>query len=555
MLSPGEISDRRKVRRLLEVKRLALEEAIEKRVCEGIYDRIWRHRSTLDEVRDEKLRSRTAALALVGIGLKELGISLDDAGESDLQSIKLASQVEERISNAREGLLKMNEARSPLGKLQNLASTHQHIVDLLTIIHQSSSSADEILPTLIYTLITTPAEGINIISNLHFIQRFRSAHKINGEAAYCLTNLEAAITFLETVDLASLRSDEALEGPIRSSSRPPTPQSESKHSPIPPSASSTSLVLPAVSSATTLPSHIRSDSMSYPPKSRGEDKPSPPVTPSHQRRFSALFQSPANALGAASDAARTTADQGFKNISNTLDNSFKLLFGRLKEQNSQSGAGDGNGVVVVPKTLDDARKLVSPKPVIDEDGNISETSSFAEHPDEKYDTSIPRVDDRLLDLVGGRKQARDRSADSALSNASGSNRVAFATNSKPTNPETGNLTREPIPPAQTPSSSAPNATVESIRSFGSTINPLNRFASMNVMRGFGRSVTTPQPATSVAAEQKEIRTPSDKARSDIEPPLAKFVELKDAGELRVGDVAELLGDYQRLASILKDIGV
>ena len=47
MLTPNEVSERRKARRLLEHKRLALEEAVERRVCEGIYDRIWRHRGRL----------------------------------------------------------------------------------------------------------------------------------------------------------------------------------------------------------------------------------------------------------------------------------------------------------------------------------------------------------------------------------------------------------------------------------------------------------------------------------------------------------------------------
>lgn len=204
MLTPKEISDRRKARRLLDRKGIALEETVERRLCQSMYNRIWRHRATLDEVRDEKLRSRTAALALVGIGLQDLGIDFDQQpSESD------KVQVEAFISRAREGLLRMNDAKYPLGKLQQLAAAHKNIVDLLTALHQSSSSADEILPALIYTLITTPPEGINVISNLNFVQRFRAASKVDGFQAYCLVNLEAAITFLETVDLASLRSDEA----------------------------------------------------------------------------------------------------------------------------------------------------------------------------------------------------------------------------------------------------------------------------------------------------------------------------------------------------------
>lgn len=176
MLTPQEISDRRKAKKMLDRKRIALEEAVERIVCQRVYNRIWRHRASLDEVRDEKLRSRTAALSLVGIGLQDLGINFhQQPSESD------EIQIQAWISKARDGLLRMNDAKYPLGKLQQLAAAHKNIVDLLTALHQSESSADEILPTLIYTLITTPPEGINVISNLHFVQRFRAASKVDGE--------------------------------------------------------------------------------------------------------------------------------------------------------------------------------------------------------------------------------------------------------------------------------------------------------------------------------------------------------------------------------------
>ena len=71
----------------------------------------------MDEVRDEKLRSRTAALALVGIGLQDLGINFDRRlSESD------DVQIEDWISKARDGLLRMNDAKYPLGKLQQLVN-------------------------------------------------------------------------------------------------------------------------------------------------------------------------------------------------------------------------------------------------------------------------------------------------------------------------------------------------------------------------------------------------------------------------------------------------
>ena len=554
MLTPSEVSERRKARRMLEQKRILLEEAVEKRVCEGVYDRIWRHRSTLDEVRDEKLRSKTAALALVGIGLEDLGIDFNGSTRPGVSPATLASLVEEWTAKARDGLINMNHSRCPLGKLQHLASSHQNIVDLLTNLHQSSSSADEILPTLIYTLITSPPEGINVISNLHFIQRFRSASKINGEAAYCLTNLEAAITFLETVDLASLRADEATQGPSKSSGQPSTPRSELPNPWSPGVLSSASLSSPATTPLTAVPTHRGSVPFTHPLRSPVNATSSPPISPAHERRLSNLFQPPAKAFGAASDVVRNTADTGFRNISNTLDSSFKLLFGRLKEQHVQGEGSDFQGTIIVPKTLDDARKLVSPRPLLDEDGNISEASSFADQADDSPDTSTAKTDDRLLDLISGRKVSRDRSVDSVLSTGSAGKRVAF---DKVVKDNAGLPSHQPPLQGPTPSS-VPNAAVESMRNLGNSLNPLNRLAGMNVMRGFGRSTPTPMsiPALAQPADPLPEKAIGDKSAFLVEPPpLQRFLEMTEAENLRIGDVAELLKDYQRLAAVLKGLGM
>lgn len=555
MLTPQEISDRRKARRLLEHKGVALEEAVEKRVCERVYSRIWRHKSTLDEVRDEKLRSRTAALALVGIGLEDLGIKLDKT-TSDTETID--AQVEGWISKARDGLLKMNDAKFPLGKLQHLAAAHKSIVDLLTNLHQASSSADEILPTLIYTLITTPPEGINVISNLHFTQRFRAASKIDGEMAYCLTNLEAAISFLETVDLASLRSDELLEGPPKSSSRPSTPRDED-HGIWP--AGTTPISGEQPNNAPTPPIIRQPQSiqaLNTHPLQSSESKPSQPVSPAHSRRLSNMFP-----LGAASDAVRTTADQGFKNIGNTLDNSFQFLFGRLKEHNINGSEADAERGVILPRTLDDARKLVDPKPN-DEEGNTSGTSSVAERADVPVD-SHSKIDDRVLGIFAGR---RDRSADSAQSSGSGK-RVAFAAETAKVKEKAGSPSHSssvgPIP-STSPSIQHDHphpghAAVESMRNLGNSLNPL-RLANMNVMR-FGRSSSatmTPTAAPSPTAEKPVLQaldtTSKDRVnaagpRDHTSPPIPRFMNVHDASELKIGEVDELLRDYKRLAGVLQ----
>lgn len=533
MLTPQEISERRKARRLLDRKGVALEEAVERRVCERVYNRIWRHRSTLDEVRDEKLRSRTAALALVGIGLNDLGINFDAQYETK------AAGVEDWISKARDGLLRMNDAKNPLGKLQQLAAAHKNIVDLLTSLRQSSSSADEILPTLIYTLITTPPEGINVISNLHFIQRFRAAGKVDGEAAYCLVNLEAAITFLETVDLASLRSDEPLEGPPKSASRPSTPHDELRQEWLPGEPSPVTLSQP---SATPVNVNSQPPKFDHPLQSPGLPSPPGSTSPSHHRKLSNLFQPPASAFGAAGDAVRTTADQGIKTIGNTLDNSFKLLFGRLKEQKVAGEAADEEGTIIVPKTLDDARKLVEPKSEDEEDGTPSITP-LAKDSDDQFSSSV-KSDDSLLSAFAGRKQTRDRSVDSIQSSGSGK-RVAFA--AEKNNTATPSTTHHG------------NAAVESMLSIGNSLNPLKGFGGLS-MRGFGvrnpsgGPTSAPTPTLAAVEKPKETREAVPEGQvAKVAPPIQRFLDIDRTEDLKIGDVAELLKDYKRLAGVLKDL--
>lgn len=566
MLTPQEISERRKSRRLLEQKGIALEEAVERRVCERVYNRIWRHRSTLDEVRDEKLRSRTAALALVGIDLEDLGIKFEESGSKSKETID--EEVEKWISKAREGLLKMNDAHYPLGKLQHLAAAHKSIVDLLTSLHQSSSSADEILPTLIYTLITSPPEGINVISNLHFTQRFRGTSKIDGEMAYCLTNLEAAISFLETVDLASLRSDESLEGPPKSSSRPSTPRDDS-HDPwsFPQRSGENSEDSIAIITANV--AQPRSTNDPHPlEKSLEYAKITQSVSPAHPGRLSQLFQPPADALGAASDAVRNSADQGLKNIGNTLDNSFKFLFGRLREQHINGSESDTQRGVILPRTLEDARKLVDPKSTLEEEGNTFRASPTAEQAGTVVGNPM-RLDDRILGIFAGQ---RDRSADSAQSSGSG-RRVSLAVESsrakeKVPSPSVSSTTGSVpslSPSIQHDHAHAGNAAIDTMRNLGNTLNPLNRFASMNVMRGFSRSspiaatspvVSTP-PATSdnpipetITSTIKDRTHLLSRSPGHISPPIQRFMNMADANDLRIGEVEELLRDYKRLASAL-----
>ncbi|KKZ66276.1 hypothetical protein EMCG_07985 [[Emmonsia] crescens] len=536
MLTAEEVAEKRRARKILQYKGHALEEAVERRACEAVYEKIWRHKNSLDEVRDEKLRSKTAALALVGIGLKDLGIETWDVNGEE------KSEVSEFLSSARESLIKMNDEKFPLGKLQHLTAAHKAIVDTLTKVLPSSSSADEILPTLIYTLITTPAEGINIISNLSFIQRFRATTRLDGEAAYCLTNLEAAISFLENVDLNSLQTDqtqtqEETAKPPRSFSNPVSMR------PDPPTTKDPATISGASPTSQMSYETGKSDPGRRPTSNEGVPK-SRAADPSPQRRLTNLLQPSAKALGAANDAVRTTADQGFKNISNTLDNSFNFLFGRLREvQIKQNGEPNGMSTIV-PKTLDDARRLVNTSPIID-DGN---------------DRNL-KAEDRLLGLIGGRSTSRQSSADSPGNSGSGL-KIISTTGETHTPPATisGSIFSNPT------NQSTPTPPFGSMKSFGNTLNPLNHIPGM--IRGFGRSTPDPSqdailsadkpkasesiPSRSSTSVPQKTNTSTNINTTELKPPIKRFLEMSDAGELKLSEIPELLEDYKRLALFLEE---
>lgn len=559
MLTASEVADRKKARRALELKRLALEEAVERAVCERVYDKIYKHKSSDDDARDEKLRSRTAALALVGIGLKELHV---DSPTNDFAR-KAAGENEDEIHRslaaAREALQHMNDERHPLGKLQHLTTAHKSIVETLSQLFPSSSSADEILPTLIYTLITSSPEGINVVSNLNFIQRFRAQSKVDGEAAYCLVNLEAAISFLETIDLPSLRADELPEGPPKPTSGQSTPAVD-EITAISEKGAATQAVTTDVANESMMSrdtSNSPTDSMKALPAQRRRsslDK----LSTTHQRRISAMMQAQADRIEVGRENILNTADKIYDSINGTLENSFQFVFGRFKDHSSDNSP--------LPKTLEDARRLVnSPRLGDDEDGlDLSGRSSPAT--DDPLNAN--GRNEKVVEMIGGRRQLRDRSVDSARSGGSGK-RVLFASEQA-----AKEKSREDV---STPTGNL-FATIN-------TINPLNRFSVPGFGR-FGRAASVPStpkeassgiekigklgdivesPATSrdgepLAWEPSYHRVENNgedlNARETLaelrklKPPRKRFLDVQSAGELKLNEIDELLLDYRRLAKAI-----
>ena len=177
----------------------------------------------------------------------------------------------------------------------------------------------------------------------------------------------------------------------------------------------------------------------------------------------------------------------------------------------------------------------------------------------RYNTSS----DSLIDAIVGRKQSRDRSVDSVQSSVSGKIVVSVAEKNL-------SLTKagSPSSAASNESPHAGNVAVESMRSLGNTLNPLKGFGGMSVMRGFARSTSTssnaPTPTLGTAGKPNQVlqQAPAsgkdglDAQSSSIKavPPIQRLMDVTCAGDLRIGEVAELLDDYKRLAGALKTMG-
>ncbi|RPA75820.1 hypothetical protein BJ508DRAFT_365408 [Ascobolus immersus RN42] len=588
MLSFEELTQKRRDRKLLEAKKLAIEEAVEKKVTEAVYERIWRHKTTDDEARDETLRSKIAALGLCGVKAVHLGI---EEGVSDEAMI-------EALVEPRKALLQVSAERSPLAKLNVLRTIHKSIVDVLTSLGSSShSSADQILPTLIFTLLHAHAE-INIASDLFFIQRFRSKERIDGEAAYCLTNLEAAITFLETVDLATLHLEDALGPPSRASLRQAIPgQSEGDSSPqlpfVPPDNPLKHL---EDKLADAHHAHLTAEAE----RLTSPITPSFPTTslvtaeakPTGQRKPINLL-APVEMVGS---AVVSTASTGINTLNTTLESSYRFLFSRIQTRSD----------VAIPKTLEEARNLVSPKlpeptaplaTLFDEPSPPSERSSLDTLPTPPLPSTTHKME-RSPSSHSVRSNRSSRSVASART-PTRAPRPALATNAS----NAAHTAAHHASNAAAAAAPAAAAVVGALgfglrgiagigmRGFRGATSLASSTASspvvergnvpdkagkkekennkaeeakagaedareVDLLKSFPELAETLSPAASVTSLPLQASEGKRKVEEEVKVPEIRRKFLRgDVGELRLGEVEELLGAYRELVGFLVQKGV
>ncbi|KAJ2450536.1 hypothetical protein EV183_004212 [Coemansia sp. RSA 2336] len=184
----------------------ALLECVEKLVMEALYPRLFSPSFSDDRAQDEQFASKVAALNMAGITLTHLGLAKSLASNSEL--LRICAETGRLLD-------RIDGPRSPAEKLKLIVDAHRCVVDRMQVLNdrlkrasqpeensQSELSADSILPLLIFAVVKCNPR--RFISNLRFIQRFRTQSLLASEFDYCMTNTQAVASFVGSVDARKL---------------------------------------------------------------------------------------------------------------------------------------------------------------------------------------------------------------------------------------------------------------------------------------------------------------------------------------------------------------
>ncbi|GAA5860529.1 hypothetical protein JCM1840_000287 [Sporobolomyces johnsonii] len=120
-----------------------------------------------------------------------------------------AKQINGFVDFAARELRKMNQYKAPRDKLICVLNCCKVIFGLIRHVATGEEGADTFIPLLIYVVLQ--ANPDHLVSNLQYIQRFRNPEKLAGEGGYYLSSLNAAISFIESLDATSLSNITQLE--------------------------------------------------------------------------------------------------------------------------------------------------------------------------------------------------------------------------------------------------------------------------------------------------------------------------------------------------------
>lgn len=185
----GEIEEEKKFKRKIEVKIRRYIEIAEEKICVELFDRLF-NKFPKDVKTNSYVKEKLRVIKKIkGIQFNTL---------LDIKDIQLSQPVINEISHK---FKELNHFKTPYSKLKVLISIHSSINQFVkTQISNEFADGDYFLPLLIY-LILINQDDVDFYSNFIYIKRFRQDSLLVEESLYCLTNFEAAITFIQHLEL------------------------------------------------------------------------------------------------------------------------------------------------------------------------------------------------------------------------------------------------------------------------------------------------------------------------------------------------------------------
>ncbi|EPX74057.1 guanyl-nucleotide exchange factor Vps901 [Schizosaccharomyces octosporus yFS286] len=119
--------------------------------------------------------------------------------------IKRAKSSSKFFRLAADELRRINDYHAPRDKIICLMNCCKVIYSYLRNVVKEES-ADAFVPVLIFVLLK--AHPKHLVSNIQYIQRFRSPEKLSGEVLYYLSTLMGAMSFIQALDTNSLTISE-----------------------------------------------------------------------------------------------------------------------------------------------------------------------------------------------------------------------------------------------------------------------------------------------------------------------------------------------------------
>ncbi|CAO3588155.1 unnamed protein product [Absidia cylindrospora] len=309
----------------------------------------------------------------------------------------------------------------------------------------ATASADVLLPLLIFTIVKS--NPTNFLSNLKFIQRFRQPSRLTGQASYCLINILAAVSFLETTNLIGLglSADRVHSNVTDLNALTPVP-------------------------ATTSNSSIH-------------------------------------------PGQTTTGGTGLKLVSDVMDSSYRVFdgIGRFWQQQRTGSDVDGSMTEVPSASTAAATTATSSQDV---HGNSKTHHGIST-------LSPSELKDMASSAMGLTKSKREPTS-SQREGSQWENVVPGFLEHRKTS----------IKPSRSTSTSSSSSKTDHFQ------------AILQAPSQFIQSV-----------QQKSSRYQQQHSQSPYDEPIQKFLDMKTVDELKIGEVAELLADYKRLAAVLKQSNV